>query len=459
MLRRIVLLSAVLLIHLAAQDQTDSHALMLQILQRLDTLERENHQLIEELHALKQQLNLPQRPAASPAQPSPEASPQSPKPSLDERVTVAERRIAEQAQTKVEASQKFPISLNGMLLFNAFLNSANVTLTPSTSNYGLLSGPSQSGATVRQSLLGLDFQGPSLPGSGRVNGSLMMDFWAGSSAPGVSWLRIRRAYLSLDWPNRSFTVGQDKPLISPYAPDSLAEVGIPPLAGAGNLWRWLPQARYEERLHLGEDAGLIGQIAVLQTADEFATVPQRYANSLAAARPALEGRFALWHKLGDDGRIEFAPGFHLSSTHVAGTSVGSQIASLDWLFAPNAKFQFTGTYFHGQNIAGLGSLGNGFAILPDGEVYAIRAQGGWSQFSTALTKRLTLNLFAGLEDDEPGKMLNYQIARNLTYASNLIYHLGPNVVIGLEGLQMRTRTPSGVREVSNHYDLAFGYLF
>ncbi len=82
-----------------------------------------------------------------------------------------EHRISEQAQTKVEASQKFPISLNGMVLFNAFANSA-ASGTDNAGEYGLLSGPNRSGATMRQTLLGFDFQGPALPGNGRVNASL-----------------------------------------------------------------------------------------------------------------------------------------------------------------------------------------------------------------------------------------------------------------------------------------------
>src|SRR5581483_5332996 len=127
--------------------------------------------------------------------------------------------------------------------------------------YGLLTGPATSGATLRQTLLGLQFQGPSLPGDGRVNGSIMMDFWAGSPTAGSNWLRLRRADVSRDWQSRSFTVGQDKPLIAPYQPDSLAEVGIPPLAGAGNLWLWLPQVRYEERLHLAKNSGIKAQVS------------------------------------------------------------------------------------------------------------------------------------------------------------------------------------------------------
>jgi hypothetical protein len=40
-----------------------------------------------------------------------------------------------------------------------------------------------------------------------------------------------------------------------------------------------------------------------------------------------------------------------------------------------------------------------------------------------------------------------------------MYHLGPNVLVSVEALQMRTRLFSGLNETHNHYDVALGYLF
>jgi hypothetical protein len=451
--RRILPILPLVALRLCAQENTDSQAVMLQIVQRLDALEQQNRALIDEVRALKQQLERSAPPASTDSSSS---APE--KASIDDRVTVAEHRIAEQAQTKVEASQKFPISLDGMLLFNAFANTGP-SETERAGDYGLLTGPNSAGATVRQTLLGLEFQGPHLPAGGRVNGFLMMDFWGGSSIPTLGWLRIRRAAISLDWEKRSFTVGQDKPLISPYQPDSYAQVGIPPLAGAGNLWLWLPQARYEERVNLGANSGFTGQVALIQTGENYQYVPAEYSSSLEKARPALEGRFAFWHKFDDVRRIEIAPSFHLSTTHVAGSSVPSRIASLDWHITPMSKLDFTGTAYTGQNVAGLGALGNGFTISPTDGVRPVHSSGGWSQLAFPLTSRLTFDVFGGLEDDHAAYLNPYSIVRNLTYASNVVYHLAPNVVVSLEALQMRTRFSSGVRQIHNNYDLALGYLF
>jgi hypothetical protein len=452
MQHKLLALFTLFAIPVCAQDAADTPALMKQLLQRMDTLEHQNRELVEEIHALRQQLDAQDHRVTAAASPQQDQAP------IQDQVKVNERRISEQAQTKVEASQKFPISLNGMLLFNAFENSAP-SENEGPGEYGLLAGPARSGATLRQTLLGFNFQGPSLPGGGKVNASALMDFWGGDATPGSNWFRLRRADISLDWSNRSFTVGQTKPLIAPYEPDSLAEVGIPPLAGAGNLWLWLPQARYEERLHFGSTSGVTGQIAIMQTEESEERVPTQYSSSLEQARPALEGRIAFWHKFDDTHRIEIGSGFHTSTTHVAGASVRSRIASLDWHFSPVWKIELTGSMYTGQNVASLGALGNGFTILRNGAVQPVHSAGSWAQMSLPITNRLTFNFFGGLEDDRGTYLAPYSVARNLTYASNLMYHLGPNVVLGLEGLQMRSRYFSGVTQLDSHYDLALGYLF
>jgi hypothetical protein len=418
----------------------DSQQTLQRIQDRLDALEKENRQLLQELQDLRKDLEVA-RNAPTPGQP------------LADRVAVVESRTEEQAQTKVEASQKFPLSINGMLLFNAFSNGK--ASENSTATYGLLSGPGIAGATVTQSMLGFDFQGPKLPGDGRVNGSLNLDFFGGYMATGQSWLRIREADLSFDWQDRSFSVGQYKPLISPLAPQSLAEVGVPPLAGAGNLWLWLPQARYEERVHFGPDSGLKLQAALLETGERSSTVPVEYLSSLEPARPALEGRFAFWHKFDDVRRFEIAPGFHVSSTHVAEGSVPSRIASLDWSVVPLSKLQFSGTVYRGQNVSPLGSLGNGFTILPNESLLAVHTSAGWAQVSLPVTKRLTFNLFGGLENDNGGSAIIHES----TYASNVMYHFGPNVVVSVEALQLRAKYLSGEHLVVDHYDLGIAYLF
>lgn len=452
MLYRVPLFVLLLAVPVYCQEDAASSAVLQQILQRLDRLEKQNRELIQEVTALRQQLVEAQ---AKPAAAGAEAQKT---PSLQQQVAVNQSRIAEQAQTKVEAAHKYPIKLTGLVLFNGFMNSDSRN-SDAIADRGLLGDSYGAGATMRQTLLGFDFQGPALPGGGRVHGDLTADFWGGAAGPGSNWLRLRRAVVTLDWPRRSFTLGEDKPLIAPYAPDSLAEVGVPPLAGAGNLWFWLPQARYEERIALGTNSGIKGQVAVLQTGGTTYQTGEEPYGYVEPIKPALEGRLAIWHRFSDTRRFEVAPGFHLSSEHIGGNSVGSRIASLDWLVAAGSHLNITGAMFTGENVAGLGALGNGVAMNRYGIFRAVHSTGGWSQVAVPLTSRLTLNIFSGLENDSRTDVSASAIVHNWSYASNLIYHLTSNVVLGLEGMQMRTRSALDVTGVQNRYDLAVGYLF
>ena len=446
-----------------AQEKSD----LQKILDRLDRLERENRSLAGEVHALREELAashvLPPA-AAAPAPSLPreaQATPQSPPAAaLDERVTVAEHRIAEQAQTKVESEHKFPVTLTGMVLFNTYLNgkSANGAEDPTTAS--LSNNTATAGAGLQQSVVGLKFQGPRIWGGGQIDGSIYVDLFAGGTSSLSHQVRLRIADLSVNWKNTSLMVGQDKPLISPREPTSLAQVGVSPLTAAGNLWLWEPQARVEQRFSFSPNSGLRAQLGVYETSEPAnVSVTPEYAGSLAPARPALEGRFELWRQFSDTSRLEIAPGFHISRTHVAGLSVPSNLFTVDWLWQPVSAFQLTGMFFHGGNAAGVGGLRQGFTLLGEGQATAVGATGGWAQFSYFATKRLSFNFYGGEEDDRGADLLKNEIHRNLSYAGNAMYRLGSNVLLGLEAAQVRTSYVQSLYRLTNHYDLAVAYLF
>jgi len=433
----------------AQQTTGQQDGVLQQILQRLDTLERQNRELLEEVKQLRQA----QMPAAASG-----VAPLTQAP-IDERVKVAETRIEEQAQTKVESSQRFPLAVNGTLLFNAFANSSNASAV--FGGYGLLSGSSRSGATLRQTILGLEFHGPGLPGGGHVEGDINMDFWAGPPVPSDNWLRIRRAGVAFVWPTRSFFFGQDKPLISPYEPDSLAQVGVPSMAGTGNLWYWLPQIRFEQKIQLGAANGIDAQVAAVQ-AGGFLPVSATSASNPypSVPRPALQGRVAFWRASGDEKTFELAPGFQITSIHVGGTTIVSQLASVDWRYSLHPKLEWKGTGFVGRNAASLGGLGNSFYADSGGSMHAARAAGGWTQLSSRLNNRVTLNAISGLENDQMGNnAYGPGISHSLSFAGNVMFHLSPNVLLSVEAQRLWIRTFGGAADTYNHYDLALAYLF
>ncbi len=437
-----------------AQSAAPSNSDMQKVMERLDRLEKQNAELLSELRELRQEVSATRPPAASPPAPADGETPPS-TPTVAERIDVLETRTQDLAQTRIETSQRMPVALTGMLLFNAFHNGGfgGGGEVPVTAQ--LNQGQSSTGATFRQTVVGLKFYGPDLPGGGKASGSAYFDFWGGSAAPNNNLFRVRLATIDLAWKNYTITAGQDKPIVSPREPMSLAQVGLAPLTGAGNLWDWQPQIRVERRF--GNDAmGLRAQGGIYETAEVApATAP---AVILERQRPAYEGRF-LFYRGGETRRIEFAPGMHFSTTHVNGQAIDSRLVTMDWLAKPARFLEVSGAWFRGTNDAGLGAMRQGFTVLPNGSIIGVHAAGGWSQLSLFPSNRLSFHFFGGEEEDRAADLVANSVRRNLSYAGNIVYKLAPNILAAFEASQTRTDYISSGLRRNNHYDLALAYLF
>jgi hypothetical protein len=428
-----------------AQNPPDNAA----ILERLDRLERENRAMAEEIRSLRAELT-----AAHAAPEVPAAAPET----LEEKVDIQGRRIEEQAQTKVESSQKFPIVLSGMMLVNAFVNSRQNGGSDYPTAASATPGTDRAGATVRQSIIGLEYNGPQTFLGGAVHGAVFMDFYQGPT-PLQQWIRLRTATIQMDWKTRHIKLGVDKPIFNPRDPDSLAQVGVSPLTGAGNLWLWMPQIRLEQDLSLGASSGVNAQIGAVETHEANPYGGEAPGVKIEAARPGLEGRVMVWHKLDENRRLEIAAGFHLSTTHAAGLSIPSNLVSIDWFFNPWRRVEFSGAFFSGQNVAnlGTGAINQGYYIEYN-SAQAIDSTGGWGQVTIHTIRRLDFHLFTGQQDyeaaGEPGS-----VTRNLVYGGNLYFRIAPNVLFGPEITQTRTFYWGEGLRINNHYDMALAYLF
>ena len=82
---------------------------------------------------------------------------------------------------------------------------------------------------------------------GTFSGEVDVDFFGGQqpSSGGRTFplLRMRRARGHGAVGHAQLLFGQESPLVAERSPRSLASVGFPDFAGAGNLWLWIPQAR------------------------------------------------------------------------------------------------------------------------------------------------------------------------------------------------------------------------
>jgi hypothetical protein len=420
--------------------------------ERLNRLEQENTRLRTELTDLRAQIDVLRNPQPTAQGPAVRAT-------VEERLDIAERRIEEQAQTKIEGSQRIPIRFSGMLLSNLSRSGPHSGGNDIPTTASVATGRRPAGLTFRQSIIGMEYQGSQSVLGARVRGSLFADFFEGlaESSSGYSPFRIRTASLALDWNSTSVSFGIDKPLVSPRDPNSFSYFGISPLTAAGNLWRWQPQVRVEHRLSLGPADKLRAQGAIFQTYEELG-VEIGYRYPIERRRPGLQGRFEYSHSFDENRRIEFAPAFHTSDTHAGGQSIPSRLLSFDWFANPWSKLEITGTYFMGRNIHHFGALRQSFTVPADGRVVPVHSRGGWAQLSFPVTPRVTLNIFGGIHDDR-NRDLTEGIGVNRNGAANIQYRIAPNVIVSLEAMQIRTNYLGPGIFKNNRYDLAVAYLF
>ena len=430
------------------------------VVQRLDQLERQNAELREQVGLLRQELD-------SFKQPGPDGTPPTLAriEALEEKVEVNAGRLSEQEQVKVEGSQRAPLRVTGMALFNAYANGRHAA--PDYPGIARINrGSINSGGTSRGTVFGFAFDSPEAVLGGQLHGSVLLDLFGdtGSSQQVlVPHPRLKFASIQGQWKTRSILMGQDRMIFAPREPNTLARTNAP-LAGQGNLYGYRPQVRFEQKIGLGANQDVRAEIGVVETFEHQPMVQSQFASTLELRRPALEGHFQFGHRLDSDRRFEIASGFHWSTTHIAGTSIPATIFSVDGVVDPVRWLELTGFAYTGKNTGKTsGSNFVGFTILrpSSGQIQAIpvREWGGWVQATFRATPRLSVNLQHGLIDPNDDDLLATAVSKNRAYLANTYYRIAPNVIGGFEVAQVRTRYKAGQHPQNNHFDLYLAYMF
>lgn len=355
------------------------------------------------------------------------------------------------------------VEFSGFVLVNGFFTNArmNNSDVPQFAEADT-NGVAGSGGSIRQTRLGVFVTEPDVLG-GSFSGEVDVDFFGGQepSTGGRTFplLRMRRAVGTVQWTHAQLLFGQEAPLVAERSPRSLASVGFPDFAGAGNLWLWTPQGRVT--IETGYTLRLALQAAVL--APIAGSAQSTFATQLDSAertkRPALEGRLRLGWGPSDD-PSEIAVGAHL------GWLKGLDSASGDTLLVSKAVTvdarikigiaELVGEAFTGQALSGLGGGGIGQSTGVGG--VPVRTKGGWGQLNLRPVRHFMLGGGCGLDDPNDADVPATGRLRNFVCEGHVELRPPGPLVFGFEYRHFSTRYQGGDFSAS-HLNLAAGYRF
>jgi hypothetical protein len=467
----------------------------------VEEMRAENAQSRTEMQHLRQDLQAtrallehgepaaPNEVAAKPsAVPSEQTSPESG--SLEERVQKLEdstaligSKVDEQYQTKVETASKYRARLHGIVLMNAFRNVGNSN-NQDFPDYAEPVAPgfpqANSGATLRQSQIGLEVFGPTVWGA-KTSADVQFDFAGGFPATGngvnFGVVRLQTADVRFDWDHTSLVAGQDGLFISPLSPTSFASLATPTFGFAGNLWAWTPQVRVEHRFALSDQQTLTLQAGVLDNLDWEYPWNSFYRTAQAgelSGQPAYALRTA-WSRTVHDHPLSFGvAGYYGRQNWTWDRYVDAWAGMADWQIPIVSRLTLSGEFYRGRGIGGLGG-GIGTSILyggspkdPFSPIHGLDSIGGWAQLKFQLTPKVELNGAVSQDnayaEDVRGFATDYNnfgpiLGRNRGGLGNVIFRPRSDLLLAAEYRRMRTFPIYSSSSMTNQVNLSVGILF
>ncbi len=412
---------------------------------------------------------------------------------IRERQAMEESQIATQQQAKVESQSKYPVKLSGLILMNGFVNTQKVDMaaTPTMA----IGGSGSTGASIRQTWLGLDASGPHLFGAATY-GDLRMDFYGSTPSSGsgysggysnVGLVRLQTAHAGMNWTHTGVYFSYDRPILNPNSPSSLTAVAIPELAWSGNLWYWNPQAGVRQDISISTSNRLRVQAALIDPADPPAVGGGYYSSTPSTSTidpastaeqsrwPGVETRLAILGQQSESGAELGIGGYFAPHRTFFGTNFDSWAATMDYRQPLPRSLEFSGSFYRGLALGGLGGGDyKDFAYRADKDMpgyYYFRALddiGGWAQLKERASQRLEFNVALGSDQVPAGELRPYadshsyyyqNLARNRTFTTNVIYSPSAYLLFSLEYRRLESSPVNGPTAASNIIGIAAGYKF
>jgi hypothetical protein len=481
----------VLLQKLQAQVR-DLHAQVSDLKAQQQSAKAESDALRKELDIAKSQLVVIAPPIGGGFPAQAVSAPSNSSPTTEERISrleenqqLADSKIAEQSQTKVESGSKYRLRLTGIILLNMFENRGTVENT----DFPLLAEQQQSqflssggsfGGSLRQSQIGIQAFGPTLGGA-QTSANVQFDFAGGfPEVPnGASFgiMRLRTGTLRFDWAKTSVVAGQDTLFFVPNNPTSLATLAVPALAYSGTLWNWAPQVRVEHKFTVSESSSFLVQGGILDSFTGDTPASTYYRNPTwgeNSGQPAYAARLSWTQDIHGRNLTLGAGGYYGRQAWGFRRHVDGWAGTVDASLPLGRKFELTTAFFRGRAIGGLGGgigqsvLWNGSLADPATDVYGLNSVGGWSQLKFKATSKLQFNGAYGLDNPyarelrlHGGNTTYYPVplSKNESGFVNFIYQPRSDIVFSMEYRRIKTFTLDSGASAANIANISVGYIF
>jgi hypothetical protein len=293
---------------------------------------------------------------------------------------------------------------------------------------------------ARQSRLGLKIGGPQVGTKGKINALFEVDFAGGfpnsATAARQPNLRLRNAWVELNYPKWEARFGQDWGLISgPFPKSSSFTV----LGCAGNLWMNYPQASFTLKENPMKFAISINRpMAGDLKYDENASGDlDPVDNGERTAMPWLMSR--AWFTAG---KLTTSVSSHYGTKKINDLSahshtVKSYSANADVVFKIG-HVSLTTRGFYGENLNSfLGGINQGYTT-DSSSVKSITAAGGWGQVMYDFSDSWAATFGAGIDDPKNSDLTNGMRARNQVIYSNVAYKIQKAVEFVFETDYLKT---------------------
>ncbi len=272
--------------------------------------------------------------------------------------------------------------------------------------------------SARLTRLGLDLDGPTIEvvGSADLSGKIEIDFYniGLNDSDSRYALRIRLAYLELDWGAWSLLAGQDWDVISPLYPAVNHDLVM---WNASNTGDRRPQLTVKNEWAVGKgkietrlSAGLTGAVA-------SSNVVGGLRSGENSGRPMWSARVGYHGATGGGAPYHVGIWGHDSEEEFDATGSGSESTFDSHSLGADARvpifsknFWLMGEYWMGENLRDVrGGIGQGVNPTTGEE---IEAAGGWAELSLMATEHVTLHAGYALDDPENDDLANFQASKN-----------------------------------------------